>query len=136
MKRAGKMESPEETGTRSMTTTTPEDYTFNSFRTILSHALPVSLSLSLALGMWVTQHTQSHTSAYIALRESIKTKEKHFFMYFCAARTERGTLTYFGGQMCVLHCTTAGSGRVIALHRDSSTSALVTRFRHVGRDIL
>lgn len=46
------------------------------------------------------------------------------------------TSTHLGGHMCVLHCTTAGSGRVATLHSESSTSLPVTRLRQTGRDIL
>lgn len=38
--------------------------------------------------------------------------------------------------MCVLHWIMAGSGRIIALHNDSSTSWFVIRFWQIGRDIL
>lgn len=43
---------------------------------------------------------------------------------------------YLGGQACVLHCTTVDSGREAELQSDSSTSAPVKRFLHVGTAIL
>lgn len=48
----------------------------------------------------------------------------------------KGTSTHLGGHTCALHGTTDASGRVIALHRISSTSAPVARWRHIGLDIL
>jgi len=47
-----------------------------------------------------------------------------------------GSSTYRGGQLCVLHCSTDASGRLVRLQSVSSTSALVRRFLHIGRDIL
>lgn len=44
--------------------------------------------------------------------------------------------THFGGHAWVLHCTTVDSGREAALQSDSSTSAPVKRFLHVGTAIL
>uniref|UniRef100_A0A1A9W5G9 Uncharacterized protein n=1 Tax=Glossina brevipalpis TaxID=37001 RepID=A0A1A9W5G9_9MUSC len=49
---------------------------------------------------------------------------------------EKAANTYRGGQVCVLHNSTVGSGRLAALHRASSTSVPVTRLRHITRDIL
>ena len=75
----------------------------------------------LLMSLLCYKHTSEHVIKYVIINTICKWAKKN---------------SYFGGHECVLHWTTLGSGRDAALHKETSTSAPVFLFRHVGIAIL